>query len=129
MNSKLLIDTSVIVDFLRSKEKHSALLYQLANTHHLAISLITHTELYAGKSVWEKPKARKELERLLSIFEIMPLTQDISKKAGQIRSKHGVDLIDALIAATASEFRLPLQTTNRRHFEKIEGVILASSAD
>lgn len=85
-------------------------------------SFITHSELYAGSSVWEKNVAREELEILLSGMEILPINIEISKKAGEIRAKCGVDLFDAIIAATAIINNFPLSTKNIKHFEKIKEI-------
>src|SRR4051794_19745497 len=48
---KLLIDTSVIIDFLRRQDKEQSLFYTLAREKYLLyISIISHTELFAGKA-------------------------------------------------------------------------------
>src|SRR5215218_2784234 len=99
---KLLIDTSIIIDFLRRPQKEESLLYRLAKEHHaLSISIITHTELFAGKSVWERPEARRELESVFSGLHMVPLEMSISEKAGEIRARHHIDLLDAIVAASA----------------------------
>lgn len=81
--TKLLLDTSVIIDFLRRKNKSETLLYKLS-AEDLYISIVTHTELYSGKSVWQRVKFKRELEQLLSGVAIIPLVIGISKKAGEI---------------------------------------------
>jgi len=100
--NKILLDSSVIVDFLRIKNRDFTLLQQLANQkYQLYISIITHTELFAGKSIWEKSSAMNELEVLLSDMAILELEENISMRAGEIKAKHNLDLIDAIIGATA----------------------------
>lgn len=119
-HKKVLLDTSVIIDFLRRKKKEQAVLYSLAEgDYDLSISLITHMELDAGKSVWEKTKARQELETIFEGLEVLNLDEEISKNAGKIRAKSNVDLIDAIIAATAKHHQLPLATLNTKHFKQI----------
>lgn len=86
--------------------------------------LITHTELYAGESVWQKKEAKRELEKLLSGLEIIIPNLEVSKLAGKIRAKYQVNLLDALIAAEAVTSRLPLSTLNLKDFGKIKGVKL-----
>jgi len=121
---KLLLDTSVIIDFLRIKNKQETLLYKLSQED-ISISIITHTELYAGKSVWEKDTAREELEALFSGITLLPLTQKISTKAGEIKAKHhNTGLLDCIIGATALVHDLPLVTLNVKDFEAIEGIQL-----
>lgn len=116
----ILIDTSVIIDHLRVPDKSSSLLYKLAKKRApLFISIITHTELYSGKSVWEHKNGQKELEMLLSGLTILSLTQSISERAGKIRAQQGIHLFDAIIAGTALENKLILATLNVKDFKKI----------
>lgn len=124
MNS-VLLDTSVIVDFLRRKDKEQSLLYRLAGKKlKLSLSIITHTELYAGKSVWEKRKAGSELETILSGLTLIPLDVSISQLAGQIRARYTINLVDAIIAATAITNKISLATLNTKHFTSIKGLKL-----
>lgn len=120
---KLLLDTSVLVDFLRKKDKEGTLLVKILRAgYEPTISLITQTELYAGKSVWWKRKARKELEDLLAGLEIIALDEEVSRLAGQIRAKYRLGIVDAIIAAEAITSRLPLVTLNIKDFEKVKGL-------
>lgn len=122
---KVLLDTSVIIDFLRRKDKDKTLLFTLAQQKiHLYISIITHTELYAGKSVWEKKKAKEELEVLFSGMKILSLEPNISQKAGEIKAKHNVNLLDAIVASTAIISGIDLVTLNVKDFEKVKGLNL-----
>lgn len=119
--NNLLLDTSVIIDFLRIKNKKSSLFYQLeTQKFNLYISVITHTELYAGKSVWDNKTAQKELEIVFSGLDIYQLDSEISKQAGLFKIKYGMDLIDAIIAATAIKYNLNLVTLNTKDFAKIK---------
>lgn len=121
---KLLLDTSVIIDFLRRKDKTGALLYQLA-TEDLYISIITHTELYSGKSVWENKKAQEEVEELFSGMTILPLIIEVSQIAGKIKAYGpNISMLDCIIAATARYHDLDLVTLNIKDFIKISGIKL-----
>lgn len=116
----LVLDTSVLIDFLRAQDKEKSLLYTLVKrNYHLSISIITHSELYAGASVWESKKAALELEMLLSGLTIIPLTPEISRQAGKIRTKYHIQLIDSIIAATAIEQNSPVVTRNAKDFERV----------
>lgn len=120
----VLVDTSVIIDFLRRKKKDRTWWYQLATSNALAIALITHTELYAGSSVWTNQRARQELDLLFSAVEMVPMSTEISFRAAQNRARYSVHLIDSIIAATSLVKELPLATLNRAHFKKITGLKL-----
>lgn len=117
---KILIDTSVIIEFLRLNDKKRSLLYKLAsNKNQLFVSIVTHTELFSGKSVWENTSAREELNKIFSGIKILPLNEAISTLAGEIRSKNNINIMDAIIAATAIKYKLPLSTLNQKDFVKI----------
>lgn len=121
----LIIDTSVLIEYLRLKDKNQSTLYKLIEAdHQLAISLITHSELYSGKSVWQSQITKLEVKNLLLGIKIYLLTEQISEKAGLIRAKSGGSLIDAIIAATALEYKVQIVTFNVKDFEKIEGIRL-----
>lgn len=116
--SKVLLDTSVIVDFLRLNDKADTLSYKLSvKKYSLLISIITHTELYAGKSVWEHSDAKRELETIFENLTVIPLTVGISTRAGRLRALNGLSTIDAIIAATALEKNVPLVTLNVKDFK------------
>lgn len=120
---KLLLDASVIIDFLRSKNKNKSILADLARANEdLYISIITHTELYAGKSVWASKEAREELEAIFSGLTVISEDIQISQKAGEIRAESGIDLIDAIIAATALVRKLEVVTLNTKDFKKVKSL-------
>lgn len=122
---KILIDTSIIIDFLRQKDKKNTLLYCFGRQkYQLYASIITHAESYAGKSIWENKQALEILEKLFSNIKILPLEEKISKKAGRISAKNGLEIVDAIIAATALSSELDLATLNIKDFKKIKGLKL-----
>lgn len=122
--SKLLLDTSVIIDFLRRKDKDQTLLYRISDQD-LYISIITHTELYAGKSIWEINLAKQTLEKVLQGITILPLEKDVSLKAGRLKAyNHNISLLDCIIASTAPSSKLELVTLNVKDFESIKGLKL-----
>lgn len=119
----ILIDSSILIDFLRQENKKDTIFFNLGqNYNQIFISIITHAELYSGRSIWEKPKVRNELKKLLEGIEILPLKVDISEKAGQIRAKYGINLLDAIIASTAILAELDLVTLNIKDFKMIKGL-------
>lgn len=118
---KILIDTSIIIDFLRQKDKSKTYFFYFArNNYQLNASILTHAESYAGKSIWESEAARKALEVVLSNIKIILLDEEISKQAGQISAKYDLDIVDSIIGATALLNGLNLATLNTKDFEKIE---------
>jgi tRNA(fMet)-specific endonuclease VapC len=117
----ILIDTSIIIEYLRKSNKQNCLLYQFLDINELSISTITEFELYAGALDNQK---RLNAKKILSIFEILPFNSDIAKEAAAIYQnlKHDNQLIglnDIFIAATAKHYELPILTLNKKHFARI----------
>lgn len=124
--SKILIDTSIIIDYLRQKDKNQTLLYYFGHQkYQLYTSIVTHTESYAGKSIWERKQAMEALEKIFSNIQILSLEEKISKRAGQLAAKYNnLEIVDAIIAATALSSKLTLATSNIKDFQKIKGLKL-----
>jgi tRNA(fMet)-specific endonuclease VapC len=125
MSKELFLDTSVIIDFLRVKDKSASIFYKLISKNSkFLVSIVTHTELYSGKSVWESEKACQELKFIFEGIEVIGLTEKISVNAGQIRALYNLDLIDAIIASTAIVTNTPLVSLNTKHFSHVEDLEL-----
>lgn len=117
----VLIETNIIIDFLR--QRGPAVAYITALTDRPSVSAVTVAELYAGA------RTRREeahIERLLDGSNVLPVTLDIARTAGQhmkhFGASHGLDDFDALIAATAEHHGLPLATLNVKHFPMLKGL-------
>lgn len=70
------------------------------------------TELLAVKNMLERRSAR-----------LLPITETITLRATELMESltlsHGLQMGDALIAATAIEHQLPLFTANVKHFSAV----------
>lgn len=122
---KLLLDTSIIIDFQRVKQKQATWLYRLADRgDDLYISIITHTELHAGDSIWESKNKKKELEVVLSNITVLPLSPEVSEMSGKIRHDFKIKITDAIIAATAIINKLALVTFDKKDFPKVKNLKL-----
>ena len=113
--SSYLLDTCIVIDFLRGQEAAKAFLQKLPSRPH--VSVVTLTKIFAGL------RSRKEETAVRAFFadcRIWNLTPDISENAGYMlrhyRPSLGIDVPDALIAATAEHHRLELATLNVKHF-------------
>jgi predicted nucleic acid-binding protein len=108
----LLIDTDVLIDYLRDHPQAVTYLEELKTWP--SLSVVTVAELYAGV---REGKERTALESLLETFKIIELSDDIAKLGGLFRrdygKSHGIGIADALIAATAKHERCTLVTLNR----------------
>lgn len=91
------------------------------------ISVVTYIELAQGcRNKIELERLKKGLAQRST--QIVPLTPTISECATQLIEQYslsnGLQLADALIAATAIEHRLTLLTANVKHFSTIGGLSL-----
>lgn len=121
MNKRILIDTDIVIDFLRGKEQ--AVSHFKANSDFICFSAITVAEIYAGIKGREEEIA---VEYLFSIFPVIDTSQKIAKEAGKIvqqyRPSHSVELPDAIIAATCIISESELNTFNIKHYPMFRGL-------
>ncbi len=111
----VLLDTDVLINFLRGKEKARDALASLAGEADLCCSAITVAEIHAGMKAHERAGTSDLLDSLL----IVDVTREIAEKAGAykrtIRSQ-ALELDDCLVAATAFIKRAVLVTGNDKHY-------------
>lgn len=116
----IFLDTSIIIDYLRQSNNPDTILTKLSKKYdHFYVSDITIAELFSGKFIWRHPEKKETLEKLLSAIKSYPTTKDIAILAGKIRAKYNIALLDAIIAATAIQYKLPLATFNTKDFSPI----------
>jgi hypothetical protein len=116
----ILIDSDVLIWLMRG---HAGAKARLAQINPWRISTITYLELAQGcRSKEELQRAKRGLAAPQT--QILPLTPAISEQAMALVEAHaladGLQLADALIAATALEHNLTLLTGNTRHFVAVE---------
>jgi hypothetical protein len=115
MSKQLLVDTDVLIDFLRGQKQ--AVAFFKAESDRVCFSSITVAEVCAGiRDVREEA----EIERLFFVFPVLPTTNEIAQLAGRYIRQFGksfsVEIPDAIIAATCSITQADLQTLNVRHY-------------
>ena len=120
--TQLLIDTDVLIDYLRDRAEAVAYLESL--TPPLSVSAITVAELYAGVRDGDE---RLTLDQFVDSFQVIALDEKIATRAGLIRRdfgrSHGTGLADAIIAATAEAHDANLVTLNSKHFQMLKDVV------
>jgi len=121
MKKIILVDTDVVVDFLRGYNK--AVIYLKKRLHEIALSSIAVAELFAGV----KDDEKKKLDEFISLFPVFPITIEIAKAGGMLKRdyhrSHGVGLADALMAATALVHNAELKTLNTKHYPMFKKLI------
>lgn len=121
MSNAILVDTDVMVDFLRGFEKATDFIDKYSSK--IILSSIVVAELYAGV------KGTNELtvlENFISLFRVIPITVEIAKAGGLYKrdfgKSHGVGLADAILAAKADKENAELKTLNVKHYPMIRGL-------
>ena len=118
------LDTGVLIEYFRKKEKHKSFLYRLAAYFGFKVSAITEYEFQRGSKhpdpLWEQ---------FFSQTEVLPFDSACAKVAATIYQtlKEQNQLIgadDILIAATAIRYELRLATLNVDHFKRIPALKL-----
>jgi predicted nucleic acid-binding protein len=121
MAESFLLDTDVLVDFLRGYSK--AVTFVNANSTRIILPSIVVAELYAGV---KGDAELTVLENFISLFRVIPMTSEIAKKGGLYKrdygKSHGVVLADAIIAATCETENAELKTLNIKHYPMIKGL-------
>ena len=121
---QVLLDTTILIDFLRGNRKTAQYLKNLPLP---TISIITEAEIYQGA------KNKNDLiqwEKFLNNFNILPITTEISGVAINLLKKyrlsHGLHILDALNMATGIIHRLPIITANVKDFHYAEELKIIS---
>jgi predicted nucleic acid-binding protein len=119
-----LLDTDVLIDFLRGYEK--AVSFVNANSSRIILSSVVVAELYAGV---KGDAEQATLDRFISLFRVIPVDSEIAKTGGLYKrdysKSHGVGLADAILAATAESENAELITLNTKHYPMIRGLLPA----
>jgi hypothetical protein len=120
-----LVDTDILIDASRGIVEAIEFLKDQEGRGDLAVSVITQMELLTGCR--DKAELRV-VNSFLRRFEVVPLDELIStlavKFVARHRLSHGLQIPDALIAATASARGYWLASKNRKHYHFIRGLKL-----
>lgn len=127
MPERFLIDTDVLVEYLRGREQAVEYLESLEGT--LYVSAITVAELSSGV----RDNERESLEQFLEAFDVVAVDQAVAEDAGLCRKSyqptHGTGLADSIVAASAKAVNAALVTFNKRHFPMIEDLVVPYPRD
>jgi predicted nucleic acid-binding protein len=123
--SLLLLDSTILIDVLRSRNQRRAWLEQLVSSGKvLATSVICIAEVYGGLRPGEEAATKMQLANL----EWFPVSPSIAEQAGLMKAHSGRQgrthsIPDMIVALTAIEYGCALATDNQRHFQ-IPGLAL-----
>lgn len=117
MGKRYLIDTNVIIDFSANQipRKGKIFVAKYLDSRPI-ISIITKIELLSFSFV------SKEIEELVAVATVEPLTEEIAERAIIIRKQSNLKIPDAIIAATCVEKGFTLITRNLSDFGKVKNL-------
>jgi len=120
----MLFDTDVIILALRGNQNA---VDKIDSTDVLQISAVSYMELFKGARNKQELQNLKQTLHTLA-FEIIPINENVSHRAmiyiEEYGLSSGIDLPDALIAATAIEKNLCLCSGNSKHYKVIPNIEL-----
>jgi len=126
-DKKVLADTSLLLDFFRKSNKsNSKLISLLDDGYSFCISTITEFEIYTGVKKKEEIDYWKKLLENIEVFsfdsnaamEAVKIDKSLKLKSKQIAKP------DLFIAAVAMSNNLPVATLNKKHFDRIDDLLL-----
>ena len=126
METGIVVDTDIIIDYLKKRNPGAASLKEAYLKYRIHITSITVYELLYGV---QKSGKENFIIRLLKYVTVVPFDDAAAKKAAAIhynlRSK-GMDIgvKDSFIAGICESHNMPLLTRNINHFKRIPSIKL-----
>ena len=116
-NIVCLVDSDIAIDFLRKREYARKLFEHWVNEGLLAISTITHLEIYQGMKPDEEIRTNIFLDGFITVSVDIYISRLAGRMLGKLRSRGiTVGIADAIIGATALTLGAPLLTNNIDHY-------------
>ena len=124
MVDALILETSFLVDLERELIADTPGAAQLFLQSHQAQKLHITFTIAGELAVGPRMSERATWERLVSPFEVIPCTAEVSWRYGRLYRylrENGllIDANDLWIAATALAFGMPVVTRNEKHFARV----------
>jgi len=122
----ILADTDVLIDALRGHEPARGRVAEALDLGALATTSITVFELTSGA---RSDKQAAAIDDLLAAMPRLPFDDEAARAAAAARREleaagRTIGMADYLIAGIALSRSLPLLTRNRKHFERVPGLLL-----
>ena len=123
MTDPVVLDTDVVIDYLRNRPAAVAFVQGLPSPPMLTV--ITVAELYRGV---RDGKERVDLDDLIARSTVLPLELSAAINGGlylrQYAKSHGVGFADGVTAAMAQQHGRTLVTLNGKHFPMLTDVFV-----
>ncbi len=119
----VVVDTSVLVDYLRGLPEAAEVLERERAVGPLHASEMSRLELLAGM----RPAEEAGTRALMSTLVWHPVDEDVAEEAGVLGrrwlpSHRGIDGADLAVAATVNRCKARLLTLNVKHFPMFPGL-------
>lgn len=120
---KVIVDSSIIIDYLRGGKKWDKFLNYIERDTQLFLPTVVIFELFSGSSTRNGRKLQ-EMIAFIHEFQRIDLNESIAKAAGELFRdvKMKIQAVDYIIAASALEIGGTVVTLNTKHFQKIPGI-------
>lgn len=123
MAGLVVVDTDLVIDFLRGKGPGAPVVRELIGSHRFRVTAITAFELRVGANFLAR---RDDILRLVQ-SRAFPLDTRSALRAGELAAAlrgagQDIGLADCLQAGICLNFDLPFATRNRKHFDRVEGL-------
>ena len=120
----ILCDTNIIIEILKGN-KRTINIIESIGLENIAISSVTVMELYFGAlNKRELNKIKKHLQALNIVHFDTDISESAIKLIERFSKSHGLQIPDAIIAATAMTSKIELFTFNLKDFKYIDGLKL-----
>jgi len=111
------VDTDVLIDFLRNHAYAVTRLNEFSDNGLLAISALTQLEIYQGMRSYEESTTTDFLDGLTTIDVNASIARIAGKMLHSLRARGIIiGVVDGVIAATAQNLGVPLLTNNIAHY-------------
>ena len=123
-DKKIIIDTSVLIEYFRKTDKNKTTLVQLSlEFNHIYISSITEFEIFNGAT----PNQIQFWNELISKLTILDFDSQAARVAATVvnnlkKKRKSIDKPDLFIASTALLHKMSLATLNKKDFEVIDSL-------
>ena len=125
-DKKIIIDTSVLIEYFRKTDKNKTTLVQLSlEFNHIYISSITEFEIFNGAT----PNQIQFWIELISKLTVLDFDSQAARTAATVvnnlkKKRKSIDKPDLFIASTALVHKMSLATLNKKDFEVIDSLIV-----
>ncbi len=124
--TRVLVDTSIIIDFLRKKKKSKSILWKVKDSSICSMSSITLFELLSGA---KNEQHLEDIKIISNWIETIYFNDEIAELSAMIyrnlkRDNQLIEFRDIFIAATTKHHKFSLATLNVKHFDRIQGLTL-----